>query len=180
MQKPDNTTEQELVIYNWEPKIKRLKVPVSIKGEETSIFHYNEVTEFLNMNTGEILQAQEINIPSIDYSVRVLQRQSVLQTLRPEVRDVAMFVLKFRNKRRAITPALDDVLVWYADLHNKRRDNVKRHKDQLLSTILVNDSLLQPLFQIMDKQATASDHAAEDIIASNVLLDVSRRLQNNT
>jgi hypothetical protein len=174
----DNPDAQQIVIYSWKKKTRKLKSPIKINGELSNTFTYNEITEFLDLSTGEIISARNIDIKFIDYGLMIMQRQAILESLRPEVRDIALFVLKFRNKRRGLTPKLDDILVWYAELNNKQVSHVVRYKKRLIGTILAKEDLMKPLFQIAGKNTSATSHLAEDIIASNTLMKEKRRKES--
>jgi hypothetical protein len=127
-------------------------------------------TEYVDRETGEILSNRErgtrIKCPVIHFSERCLQRHAILDSLHPEVRAFAVFVLKFRNLRRGITPGISTLCRWYAILTDRQACHVRRYVPKLRqSGVLDGDSLVGPLFQIPGKQTSALDHKQEDIVA---------------
>jgi len=126
------------------------------------------ITEYLDTHTGEILEAKAIRKdkefwPELHFSERCLQREFILNSLRPEVREFALFVLRFRNKRRGVTPGFGQLVKWYAELEGKRPDNVRRYINPLEDAgIIAGDSLLGPLFQIAGMSVAVGEHLCED------------------
>jgi hypothetical protein len=130
------------------------------KGAVKSIREY--VTTF-----GEIIPAEELNIPTLDLRTKQADRDTALNALRPEVRAFAYFVLKFANKRRGITPGIETLCQWYAELNGKQARNVRRYIPRLTEVgILAGDNLLGPLFQ--HTGGTARAHLGEAARASTI------------
>jgi len=131
------------------------------KGEVKSI------REYADMTTGEIIPAEELTIPTLDLRTKQADREAALNSLRPEARTFAYFVLKFSNKRRGITPGIGTLCIWYADLHGRKAQHIRRYLPRLTEAgILAGENLLGPLFQQTGGSARA--HLAEESHASTV------------
>lgn len=127
------------------------------------------IGEYVDTSTGEIIPAEQLNVSTLDLRDKLPARSAALDSLRPEVRTFAAFVLKFANKRRGITPGIDVLCKWYADLHGKRIDNVRRYVRPLIDAgVLVHGSLLGPLFQRTGGSARA--HLSEAAEASGIYM----------
>jgi hypothetical protein len=141
------------ILYQGKP-IRRHRVPV--------------VIEYLDPETGEIIPTGAARkrpgfCPEIYFSERMLQRQTVLDGLRKEVRHFALFVLKFRNYRRGITPGIETLVQWYSQLHQREPHHVRRHIGKLFEAgILGGENLVGSLFQRPGKQMPAKAHLQED------------------
>lgn len=163
---------------------RRVKPSIMINGEEVSRYMAPLITEYVDMETGEIIPAEALKDdpevwPTIRASERSMQRAFVLECLRKEVREFARFVLTFRNQRRGITPAIEDLVEWYAQLHGKRPGNVRRYVKQLEDTgILAGKAVLAPLFQIAGRSITAKEHSAEDVVASMKFMQMTFKTQS--
>ncbi|KWR90378.1 hypothetical protein RM96_10170 [Cupriavidus sp. IDO] len=131
----------------------------------TSTGKVRSVAEYLDTETGEIIPASAIALPTLDLRTKQAEKDAVLVSLQPEVRKLAYFVLGYANKRRGITPGIKTLCQWYADLHGKRTDNVRRHIPKLEAAgILAGESLLGPLWQRTG--GTARSHLGEDSAAA--------------
>lgn len=123
------------------------------------------VTECINMATGEIVPAESASMTVLDLRDKQAKKDKVLDSLRPEVRAFARFVLRFTNRRRGLTPGIKTLCQWYADLHGRRADNIRRHIPKLEAAgILAGESLLGPLWQRTG--GTARSHLGEDAVAA--------------
>ncbi|MGR4871758.1 hypothetical protein ACIPRI_23170 [Variovorax sp. LARHSF232] len=132
------------------------------------------IGEYLDTATGEIIPAEQLTVSTLDIRNKLPARDAVFDSLRPEVRKFASFVLKFANKRRGITPGIDALCKWYADLHGKRIDNVRRYVRPLIDAgVLVHGSLLGPLFQRTGGSARA--HLSEAAEASGIYMRMLNR-----
>ena len=176
-QTPD--TEHKLELCNLEifryKVIKHISLKPAIDAgyKKLKILKLIRVTECVDKSTGEIIpfhQAEKVGFrQGINFGVFVLQRETILNSLRKEVRAFAVFVLKFRNQRGGITPDVDELCKMYAELHGMRLSNVKRYVERLKEAgVLSSKYLVGPLFQIHNKKLAPNEHLAEDIIASNV------------
>lgn len=158
-----NTHLVNLVPYKVEITEKRLNSVLIKNGRTYRKIYYPSIREYVDLNTGEIFCAsivhRQFGAP-LDYSLRILQRQAVLDSLRSEVREFAIYVLQFRNKRRGLTPDINTLCTWYGEHKGIRSDNVKRYLKKM-NEILVDDSLLTPLFEMTDGQMSARDFIGE-------------------
>ncbi|NUU04584.1 hypothetical protein [Herbaspirillum robiniae] len=142
------------------------------------------ITEYVDMETGEILPTSAVKShkdfwPEIHMGERCAQRGTIISSLRKEVRDFALFVLRFANQRRGITPGIDTLARWYAKLHNFQAQHVRRYIPRLKKAgILAGESLLAPLFQISGKGLAAKAHLAEDAAASLKFLRLAVKRQS--
>lgn len=149
-------------------KKRKINPPIKLNGKEVTCYQAPVITEYVDTHTGEILEAKGLRngkelYLELHFSERCLQREFILNSLRPEAREFALFVLAFRNKRRGVTPGFEQLVKWYAELNGKRADNVRRLIKPLeKAEIIAGDSLLGPLFQIAGKSVTAWEHLCED------------------
>ncbi|WP_427313044.1 hypothetical protein [Cupriavidus sp. H39] len=106
------------------------------------------LADYVDMATGEVIPAAEASIPLLDLRTKLAEKEAALNSLRPEVRAFAYFVLCFANKRRGITPGIYTLCHWYADITGKRADNVRRYVPKLEQAgILAGENLLGKLWQ---------------------------------
>jgi len=161
--------------------VTRSKGATSVLLSSLAVFSVNttkkggvkSIREYADMTTGEIIPAEELTIPTLDLRTKQAEREAALNSLRPEVRAFAYFVLKFANKRRGITPGIDTLVRWYADLHARQAQHVRRHLPKLTEVgLLAGESLLGPLFQQTGGSARA--HLSEETYASEVYARMRR------
>lgn len=119
------------------------------------------VREYVNIETGEIIPAEQLRIPALDLREKLPARSAALGALRHEVRKFAEFILQFANKRRGITPGIDTLCQWYAELHGRQAGHIRRYIKPLTEAgILAGESLLGTLFQRTGGRAR--DHLGEE------------------
>lgn len=159
---------------------RRVDTPIRIGSKPVTLVQAPEITEYLDLETGEIIPAKQVHAAQgqpIDLSLRALQREHLLNSLREEVKEFAFYVLTFRNRRRGITPDIEKLVKWYAEATHRRTENVRRHLPKLKQAgILASESLLCPLFQLSGKNTQARDHLSEDFRADLMRLKWLRRL----
>lgn len=153
--------------YGVRPKWRTLTPPVVIAGRLSSRYQSVEVTEYVNLDSGEIVLAADAEKYGIRITgavgQRVLQRDAALSSLKPEARDFARFCLRFRNRRRGVTPGFRELCRRYSELTGKRVDNVRRYLPSLKRAgIMAGESLLGPLFQFAGTSIKAHEHTGED------------------
>lgn len=152
-------------------EMRKLKTPIRINGEKVDRYRAPLIIEYVDMETGEIIPAAAVSKdsevwPTFHFSERVLQREFILASLRKEVREFALFVIAFSNKRRGVTPGVDELVKWYARLTGQRACHVRRYVPRLEKMkVLAGASLLGPLFQIAGSTATTGIHLGEDFRA---------------
>lgn len=119
------------------------------------------VSAYIDQSTGEIIPAEQLSVPILDLREKLPARAKALDSLRPEVRKFALFVLRFANKRRGITPGIDTLCRLYADLHGRRSQDMRRHIPRLMQAgVLAGENLLGPLFQ--RTRGRTRDHLGEE------------------
>lgn len=161
----------DLAVFRLKIKnMRKLSTPIIVDGRIVTRLPQYEVIEYVNVFTGEIVsaeQAKELGIkPGIDVSILAMQREYVLNLLRQEVREFALFLLKFRNNRRGITPDANEICKMYAEIHGLRASHVRRNIPKLKAAgILESIYMLTPLFQKAGKSMTARQHLSEDFKA---------------
>ena len=181
MQEQESEEGYEIQLENLEiftvnqVRVIELSAPIKIDGKDVHRFSLLKISECVDKTTGEIIpfsQAEELGFSQmIQSGLLMKQREAILNSLRKEVKDFALFVLKFRNKRGGITPHIDKLCRMYAELHNVRSTNVRRYIKKLKdANILANDQLLCPLFQIYNRNASSKEHLSEDCIAGNIFI----------
>ena len=181
-QEPDHVVElRNLEYFKCSIKHVTLKPALDAGYKKLKVLKLIKVIELVDKTTGEILtaeQAEKVGFrQGINFGVFVLQRETVLNNLRKEVREFALFVLKFRNQRGGITPDVDELCKMYAELHGMKTSHVKRYVERLKEVgVLSSKYLVGPLFQIHNKKLAPNEHLAEDIIASNVYDSLARSL----
>jgi hypothetical protein len=158
---------------------RRLTTPIVLEGNLRTRYRALVITEYVDMDSGEIIAAAEAVdhgvLPGMRFGERILQRETMMKSLRVEVRAFADFVLKFRNRRRGITPGIGTLVEWYAQFSGKRTCDVRRYVARLVSSgILAGESVLGALFQIAGKRTTAGDHVNEDGRARRVFAQLKR------
>jgi hypothetical protein len=145
--------------------------PILYEGKMRSRYQHNEIVEYVDVLTGEIVSAAAMRkrtetLPPIHFSERCLQRKTILDGLRPEPREFATFVLEFRNQRRGITPGISKLCAWYAAMTGKQASHVRRYIPKLFDAgVLEGESLVGAPFQFSGKQTSSADHKHEDVVA---------------
>lgn len=178
----EEQSKQSLTLVPFEviSSLRRLETPIRLGSKPVTLVQVPEITEYLDLETGEIIPAKQVHRlhgRPIDLSLRVLQREYLLNSLREEVREFAFYVLSFRNRRRGITPDIEKLVKWFAEATHRRTENVRRHIPKLKQAgILASESLLCPLFQLSGKSTQARDHLSEDLRAELMRLRWLRRL----
>lgn len=177
---PYHAADDENLLHPYTSVMVWRKLPKAtyIGGRLVTRYKARQVTEYLDLRTGEIIQAanlqndrrvpQEIHVGEIQ-----MLRKCLMDSLRKEVREFAMFVVQFRNSRRGITPDIGILVNWYSRIHQKRHSNVKRYVKTLREkSFFAGESLLSPLFQRTGKKLTSRDHLGEDAAARSILLKI--------
>jgi hypothetical protein len=173
-----------LLPYTWTYTWRKLPVPIKVNKVTISRYKAPSIIEYIDTESGEIIKTAQLrNDPRIPLQIHVgeimLQRQTLINSLRKEVRDFAYFVLQFRNNRRGITPSIDSLVDWYASLHGKRISNVRRYVAVLEEAgFLAGSSLLSPLFQRTGKNIAPKDHLGEDFVATAKFMVMRQKVKS--
>lgn len=170
------TAIDDLRIFRTKSQVQRYKSKILNK---TFTFTRQEVVEYLDIKTGEIISkatARRLGVVEYNYGIFVKERNEILDSFRKEVKDFAMFVLMFRNKRRGISPNIDQIVEYYSKYTGKRSSNIKsRLLPQIMHRVVASPTLLMPPFQIGDKGTPAYEHLKEDFIAENTFFTLMFR-----
>lgn len=174
------TVDDERLLWPYTTVLVWRKLPKAIYINKTLVTRYKapKITEYLDLSTGEIIEASNLrNDPRVPPQLHVgeiqLLRQALIDSLRKEVREFALFILHFRNNRRGISPEIGTLVEWYALIFKKRPSNVRRYVKALQgASFLAGESLLSPLFQRTGKTVTSKDHLGEDAAARSTLLKI--------
>lgn len=114
------------------------------------------VTEYVDLTTGEIVsaaQAKQSGVRSIRPNA-CRRRLEKLDSLRPEPRAFADFILKFRNDLCGFLVPLDELVHMYAYLTRKEPKNIRRYFLPLIGAgILEDDLVLNKDFAIHNPKA---------------------------
>lgn len=114
------------------------------------------VTEFVDMRTGEIIDAraaQKMGVRSIRPDARI-RREAKMDSLRTEPRAFAEFILKFRDGRCKFLVGLSELVSLYARMTEKAAEHVRRYLPRLAkSGILEDDHTLNEDFMIHNPTA---------------------------
>jgi len=138
-------------------------------------------TEYLDMTTGEIIDAKTINALGMK-TVRpeaMLRRQEKLNSLRKEVRQFAVFLLKFRSQLGGFLLTLDQLVKCYGSLEGKEAKHIRRYLPRLVDAgILDFDSKLNPDFMWFDPEVGRAGVRGETFRAYRILDEL--RLKKKT
>lgn len=154
--------------YNIIKKTRKIDSPIHLNGEKVTRYKAPCITEYVDMQTGEIIPAIALKNnpevwPTVHNSERMLQREFILHGLRDEVREFAVFILQFRNQRRGVTPGVEQLVKWYAEITGKQACHVRRYVPPLENAgVIAGSSVLGPLFQIAGRSVSANKHLGED------------------
>lgn len=131
-----------------------------------------KVVEYINMKTGEILQADQVesnfNIKSIYPEARI-RREHKINKLRKETKEFALFILKFRNKSCGFMVPFERLIEWYSKYSGKRVDSVKRSVVNLIKHGILDDNqgivFLHKDFMINNTERTKNDVKSDPFVA---------------
>jgi len=167
---------EDLAIFRTQKESKVYKSKILKKSFR---FVRHKVIEYVNLKTGEIIPfsfAKQMGVSEFDYEPLTQERNEILDSLRKEVKEFAMFVLMFRNKRRGLSPNIEQVMDYYSKFSGMRKNNIKsRLLPAIMNTVLFSSTLMMPPFQINDKKSTAREHLQEDFIAEHRFFELMRR-----
>lgn len=96
------------------------------------------ILEYVDISTGEIIPKQDLHIPEIRPEA-MLERFTRLDKLRPEVRDFAVFLLRFRNQACGFLVPMDTLVQWYSDLTGKQTFHIERYFESLYKHKILSD-----------------------------------------
>ena len=171
-------TIHNVVIENlacWTTKQEKQRY-ISKVLQKTFIFTRQKVVEYIDMSTGEIVQpklAKQLGLVEYNYGIFVKERNEILNSLRKEAREFAVFILLFRNKRRGLSPNIQQVSEYYSKYSGKRVNNIRtRLLPQIMQRVVASDTLMMPPFQLSGKGVTAHEHLQEDFIAENTFFSL--------
>lgn len=140
-----------------------------------------QVTEYLDMTTGEIIEAKTINAQGMK-AIRpeaMQRRQEKLNSLRKEVRQFAVFLLKFRNQLGGFLLSLDQLVKWYGSLEGKEAKHIRRYLPRLVDAgILDFDSKLTPDFMWFDPEVGRAGVRGETFRAYRILDELRLKKKN--
>jgi hypothetical protein len=164
------------------------KLPNAILINNKLVIRYQapKIVEYLDLTTGEIINASALRHdprvpPQIHIGEIQLLRESLLASLRKEVREFALFVLHFRNDRRGTSPEIATLVEWYALINKKRPSNVRRYVKALQeASFFAGESLISPLFQRTGKTLTSKDHLGEDAAARSMLMKIRLKMKSRS
>lgn len=114
------------------------------------------VTEYLDLATGEILDAKEARKRGVT-SIRpdaMVRRKRKLETLRVEPKKFAQFLLRFRDQQCGFLVGVDTLVKWYSRLTGMASKNIRRYFDALTKAgILDHDHVLDRDFMVRNPKA---------------------------
>ncbi len=107
------------------------------------------VVDYVDITSGEIIDAKTIQAQGM----KVIRpearrrREEKLNSLRKEVRNFAVFLLKFRSQLGGLLIPLDGLVKWYGALEGKDAKHIRRYLPRLIDAgILDFDHQLNPDF----------------------------------
>ena len=138
------------------------------------------VTEYLDMKTGEIIEAASI----IRMGMKAIRpdamrrREDKLDSLRKEIREFVLFLLKFRNRLGGFLMPLDQLVKWYGKLEGKEAKHIRRYLPRLVDAgILDFDHRLDPDFMRFDPEVGRESVRGETFTAYRIFDEM--RLRTN-
>ena len=160
-----------------------LNSPIEIDGKMIDIIPMLRVKECVDMTTGEIIpfsQAEKLGFKQlVQVGALMKQREAILNSLRKEVKEFALFLLEFRNKRGGITPDANEICKLYAELYDMRASDVRRYLKKLKEAkVLASNYLLEPLFQIHSASMSARQYLSEEFESELAYERVKSKLRN--
>lgn len=136
------------------------------------------VTEYLDMKTGEIIEASSISRMGMK-SIRpdaMRRRGDKLSSLRKEIRAFVLFLLKFRNRFGGFLMPLDLLIKWYGKLEGKEAKHIRRYLPRLVDAgILDFDHRLNPDFMRFDPEAGRDGVRGETFTAYRIFDELRLR-----
>ena len=135
------------------------------------------VSEYLDMSTGEIIPAKNVHSKSIRPEGRI-RREEKIKALRSEVRNFALFLLKFRSQGGGFLIDLPDLVRWYAKLTGKQVKHINRYIPKLVDGgVLDFDKMLNEDFMWFDSSATKAELKGNTFKAYRIFSDMLLKKQ---
>lgn len=133
------------------------------------------ILEYIDISTGEIIPKRKLHIPEIRPEA-MLTRFKRLDSLRQEVRNFAIFLLKFRNHACGFLVPMDTLVGWYANLTGKKTFHIERYFEVLYQNKILSDrETPEKVFMIKnperDKVQAKGDYDKAHTIYSIMKLD---------
>lgn len=132
------------------------------------------ILEYVDIETGEIVQKKKARIKEIRPDA-MLERFRRLDLLRPEIRNFATFILRFRNQACGFLVPMETLIGWYARLTGKIAKNVRRCISPLIENgILQDENTVEKIFMVNNpnrnaRQAKGDRFKAETIFSMLLL-----------
>ena len=139
--------EGNIFIYNYKEAGKRSRTGRIIPEE------------YFDITTGEIIMKGDSRI---DFGVKsgksMEERTRRLDSLRPEVRKFANFLLQFRNKSNGLMVPVKEIARMYSLYSSIRSNNVNRYIKSLIKAgILQDEFTLDKLFMVYNSRASKAE-----------------------
>lgn len=99
------------------------------------------VKEYLDLNTGELIPRGKLQMVEVRPDART-RREQKLNALRAEVRDFAVFLLRFRNKGGDFLVSLKDLIKWYSMMKHKSVKHINRYLPKLVDAAVLDFDLM--------------------------------------
>ena len=136
------------------------------------------VNEYLDLKTGEIIEAA----PIIRMGMKAIRpdamrrREDKLDSLRKEIREFVLFLLKFRNRFGGFLMSLDQLIKWYGKLEGKAAKHIRRYLPRLVDAgILDFDHRLNPDFMRFDPEVGRDGVRGETFTAYRIFDELRLR-----
>ena len=130
------------------------------------------------MKTGEIIEASSISRMGMK-SIRpdaMRRREAKLNSLRKEIREFVLFLLKFRNRFGGFLMPLDQLIKWYGKLEGKAAKHIRRYLPRLVDAgILDFDHRLNPDFMRFDPEVGREGVRGETFTAYRIFDELRLR-----
>lgn len=140
------------------------------------------VTEYLDMKTGEIIEAKSISCMGMK-AIRpdaMRRREDKLNSLRKEIREFVLFLLKFRNRLGGFLMPLDQLVKWYGKLEGKEAKHIRRYLPRLVDAGIIDfDYRLNPDFMRFDPEVGREGVRGETFTAYRIFDEMRLRAKRD-
>lgn len=166
-----------LQVFQTKKKRVKIQLPIIRNGKKHLTAESVDV-EWVDVDTGEILSKSDVTklgLVVYDYGIMVLQREYIINSMRKEVKEFALFVLEFRNQRRGITPGIDELCHWYARFTGRKHFHIRRMVPNLIEAGVLskdNNDVVMPLFQFRGNGKSSTSFLTEMEDAKRKLIDM--------
>lgn len=130
-----------------------------------------DILEYLDFTTGEIFTSKQVKVSSYDNKF-MQQRYKVMSSLTKEQRELALFLLDFRNNACGFLVPVSDILGMYRTYSGQRLDHIKKKFEILITKGVLQDHYTpSQIFMINNKRRDTSS-AKGDLTRAGIIFDI--------